>query len=546
MDARFQEIDRLTDSLPLEAIRSLDSVNTAGLSEKDLYRYRLLWIKSRDKSYITHRSDTLILDVIDYYDRHRKEGLYPEALYYGGRVYSDLGDLPTALEFFQKSLNEIPEDDQHLHFRNIVLNQTGRLLQTLRLDSEAIEYLEKSINAGDPSKDAYGITFTHTLMAGSFRGLKNNKLARKHIDEAVKLSSKLNESDRQTILSEFAQMLYKEGKLDSALLVIRPLPSTVDSFTIPFCLAVAANIYKDTGILDTAYMYARRLTKLDTPYNKKTGYKVIFSDELSCYVPKDTLLKLMPEYKQTVEDYLDTHEAEQALIQNARYNYNTHVRAKEKAEEDYQSLRTTVIVILGAIAAVVFLAVIWVLWRKYRKTKNDSEVMKAMVFVEKLREKTGQTETAATDEHSDIDSFEVSEDAKGIRQRIVDHIQRLKDSNPRSLIDRRFLDSNVYKELKDRIDSNECIGNSDDILKRLSELIETVTPGFNNRLDILTEWTISDRERHVALLMRCGFSNSQISTLLAKSKSTISSQRNAIAKKAGLTVNGINAAIASL
>ena len=169
-----------------------------------------------------------------------------------------------------------------------------------------------------------------------------------------------------------------------------------------------------------------------------------------------------------------------------------------------------------------------------------------MVFVEKLREKTGQTETAATDEHSDIDSFEISEDAKGLRQRIVDHMQALKDSNPRSLIDRRILDSNVYKELKDRIESNECIGKSDDILKRLSELIETVTPGFDNRLDILTEWTISDRERNVALLMRCGFSNSQIAILLAKSKSTISSQRNAIAKKAGLTVNGINPAIASL
>ena len=131
---------------------------------------------------------------------------------------------------------------------------------------------------------------------------------------------------------------------------------------------------------------------------------------------------------------------------------------------------------------------------------------------------------------------------------VIDYynINALKDRNVRSLIDSRILESQVYQELKDMIDSNECIGKSDDILRRLSELIETVTPGFGNRLDILTEWTISDRERNVALLMRCGFSNSQIATLLAKSKSTISSQRNAIAKKAGLTVNGINAAIASL
>ena len=545
MDARFQEIDRLTDSLPLDAIRRLDSVNTAGLSEKELYRYRLLWIKSRDKAYITHRSDTLILDVIDYYDRHRNEGLYPEALYYGGRVYSDLGDLPTALEFFQKSLREIPEDDQHLRFRSSVLDQTGRLLHSLRLDSAAIEYLEKSLMIEIQENNDYGIVFTNSLISLSLLRHRNIKEARRYMDEAVKTSSRLDVSDRQTIQVEFAEMLLEELKIDSALLVIRPLPSIVDSITTPYCLAVAANIYKDAGILDTAYMYARRLTKLNTPYNKKTGYKVIFSDELKEYVRKDTLLKLIPEYKQTIEDYLDTHEAEQALIQNARYNYSTHVRAKEKAEADYRSLRTTVIVILGSIATLVFLAVIWVLWRKYQKTKNDSEVMEAMVFVEKLREETDQTETVA-DEQAGQNQDEASEDTKDVRRKIHSHIDALKDRNVRSLIDSRLLESQVYKELRDRMDSNECIGRSDDILKRLSELIETVTPGFGNRLDILTEWTISDRERNVALLMKCGFSNSQIATLLAKSKSTISSQRNAIAKKAGLTVNGINAAIASL
>ncbi|MDE6553007.1 MAG: hypothetical protein K2K98_08635 [Muribaculaceae bacterium] len=261
MDAKFQEIDRLTDSLPLEAIRRLDSINTAGLSEKELYSYRLLWIKSRDKAYIAHRTDTLILDVIDYYDRHRNEGLYPEALYYGGRVYSDLGDLPTALEFFQKSLREIPEDDKYLRFRSSVLDQTGRLLHSLRLDSAAIEYLEKSLMIEIQENNDYGIVFTNSLISLSLLRHRNIKEARRYMDEAVKTSSRLDVSDRQTIQVEFAEMLLEELKIDSALLIIRPLPPIVDSITTPYCLAVAANIYKDAGILDTAYMYARRLTK---------------------------------------------------------------------------------------------------------------------------------------------------------------------------------------------------------------------------------------------------------------------------------------------
>ena len=120
LDAKFQEIDRLCDSIPEAAIDSIATIDQTGLSEKDINRYRLLWIKSRDKSYIAHTSDSLILDVIDYYDKHRSEGLYAEALYYGGRVYSDFGNLPTVLEFFQKSLEEIPEVEANLLFRSSI------------------------------------------------------------------------------------------------------------------------------------------------------------------------------------------------------------------------------------------------------------------------------------------------------------------------------------------------------------------------------------------------------------------------------------------
>ncbi len=244
--AEFRRIDRLCDSVPEEALRMLDSIDRTGLSEKELFRYDLLLIKSRDKAYQVHKSDSLILNVIDYYAKHRGEGLYAEALYYGGRVYSDLGDLPTALEFFQESLDEIPDDNEHLRFRSVVLNQTGRLLQNLRLDTEAVKYLEESLYIDSITHEtAFGIAFTHNLLAASYRSQNKFKLARKHIDEAVRLSSKLDKFDRFTILTENAYMHYREGKIDSALIEIRPLPSVVDSLTTPFCLAVAAQIYKD-------------------------------------------------------------------------------------------------------------------------------------------------------------------------------------------------------------------------------------------------------------------------------------------------------------
>ena len=52
-------------------------------------------------------TDSLIRTVLEYYEKHPGSEQYPEALYYGGRVYSDLGDSPTALRYFQHALDAL-------------------------------------------------------------------------------------------------------------------------------------------------------------------------------------------------------------------------------------------------------------------------------------------------------------------------------------------------------------------------------------------------------------------------------------------------------
>lgn len=542
LDAKFQEIDKLCDSIPEAAIDSLATIDRTGLSEKDLNRYRLLHIKSRDKAYIAHTSDTLILDVIDYYDKYRSEGLYAEALYYGGRVYSDLGDLPTALEFFQKTLEEIPEDEDHHRFKGTVLNQTGRLLQTLRLDSAAIEYLKKSLKVKDPNKDAYGITFTHSLMARSYRRLNNDKLARRHIDEAVRISYQLKERDRQTILSEFAYMLYQEGKLDSAQLVIRPLPAIVDSLTTSFCLAIAACIYRDAEILDTAYIYARKLTRLKAPQNKKIGYKVIFSDELRNYVPKDTLLKLMPEYKQVVEDYLDTHEAEQALIQNARYNYSEQIKRRQESEHKLDALKRTIWMTLIGIAIILLITSSFVFRRKYHKSKRASQIVEGLILSERLKERSKHD---SSDSNENRKSETLISDTLHRKNLIIADINKAKEQNPSESVDNKLKSSTLYKDLKEKAENKMVMG-KEVTWRMIYELIESVSPGFDNRLTILTESKITFSERNVAHLLKFGFTQTQIASLLAKDASTISAQRSSLAKKIGYDKSTLGAIIVRL
>lgn len=135
-DARLDMVDRLAAESPRSALDSLAAIERDILSEADSHYYDLLTIKCADKAYITHTSDSLILNVIDWYAEHKSGHLYPEALYYGGRVYSDLGDYPTALKYFQDALDEVEDNDNKELYNRILVRPvacSSVLVFTMRL-----------------------------------------------------------------------------------------------------------------------------------------------------------------------------------------------------------------------------------------------------------------------------------------------------------------------------------------------------------------------------------------------------------------------------
>ena len=62
--------------------------------------YDLLKIKANDKLYHEHTSDSIILEIIRFYDEYGDLYKQMEAYYYLGSVYRDLGDAPRAVKAF--------------------------------------------------------------------------------------------------------------------------------------------------------------------------------------------------------------------------------------------------------------------------------------------------------------------------------------------------------------------------------------------------------------------------------------------------------------
>ena len=118
--------DSLSVAYPERAVALLDSLRPQMEQEGERVRmyYHLLCVKARDKAYLPHTSDSLVLEVLRYYEDKQDRRHLPEAYYYAGRVASDLGDAPQALDYFQQALDAMPEDGM-TYLRDRVVSQMG-------------------------------------------------------------------------------------------------------------------------------------------------------------------------------------------------------------------------------------------------------------------------------------------------------------------------------------------------------------------------------------------------------------------------------------
>lgn len=223
-DSRLEDVAGIVADSPQKAMLRLDSIDPAKLSEHDRHYYDFLSIKARDKAYILHTSDSLILDVIGYYSSHRGSGLYPEVLYYGGRVNSDLGDYPTALRYFQDALDATPDDDVHLPLRGYIVSQMGGLLNQIRLYNQAIPYVEESIRIDTLTNDTFGLAHDLNLLGAIYMHQQEFDTADVYYKQAFDLSRHLRLKDQIIMKVYLAANQYCMGNNDSALSLIRGLP----------------------------------------------------------------------------------------------------------------------------------------------------------------------------------------------------------------------------------------------------------------------------------------------------------------------------------
>ncbi|MDE5886359.1 MAG: tetratricopeptide repeat protein [Muribaculaceae bacterium] len=509
-----------------EAKQMLDSMSSSSLNEGDRSLHALLSVKANDKLYIPHTSDSLILLSLKYEEKHPKRGFYPEALYYAGRVYSDLGDYPTALNFFNHATHM---DDMPLPLRSRILSQTGRLYNDVHLYSDAARSLIKAIRINETLSDTANLSFDNQLIGAIYMHQGKLDSADIHINRGYRLADHLPSEHRAFMTLYKAIIKEKLGQSDSAVIYINQGALDVWDDTKPFAYISAADIYYKAGMYEEAYALASQVVDSDEPSAKlyRSGAFTLFlRPELRKFSEQDLIGVYIDSLLSTIAIEQKRTEANDVSIVKNTLNYESHVKAKEKAEIKQQDLEKRVLwVSIGGL----LIAFGWALTYIQRNRKYASLLEKYTSLTQLLKKL--EHENPLSSEGQSVANLGLSSKTEDIKRRIKDIIKVVTASKDSiQPIDETIVSSEAFVKLQQHIVYGKAIPESATLWDELEKAVRKSSPHFVNNLRLLLG-KFSVLEFKLLLLIKCGVKPGEAAEVLNKSKQTVSGYRTKLRKR---------------
>ena len=531
----LERLDKMAKVNSRVELDSLYSISKDELSKEDKVYYDFLSVKLADKAIIHHTSDSIILPVIDYYEDHGPKDCYAEALYYGGRVYHDIGDFPSAIKYYGEALRHVEGSKETLKLKGNIVSQMASLFNSMRLFNEAQRYIKMSIDIDMELKDTVNLIYDLEVLGANYIKVKNYDEAEKTFRQAISIADSKAPLEAMMDSVYLASIMNYKLKHISAVNIIRGIPWRVDSALNydqkQFIYSNVSDIYRGAGMPDSAYKYALELVKIKDALNLKKGYAILLSDELKDLVPADSIRLYVHRYEAAVESYMNSRGDANALIQNTQYNYSIVERDKQKALEKKRMierwLALSVIVLLLAIIAVI-----------YYRDKSNRTLIKLRSALDNSRELRKQLEAGdAKGDDSGPESEPTAESAAEVtaadlRRRLIDELTAVCDSKKKRLpLSPEIGNSRAYAQLQEHIKEKRMIPEASPLWGELHSVIVEASPNFDRRLQLLSPGKIKGDAYRIMLLIKCGVTPTQLSVLIGRTKGALSNRRRILGLK---------------
>ena len=536
---RADSIMDVDDDSATVAIRMLDGIKPQlpEFSQSQKMRYELLRHKAMNKACITFTSDSVMKEVVDYYDHHGSANERMLANYVLGCVYRDLHEAPMALEYYNKATEQADTTATDCDYGTLyrVYSQMGILFDKQYLPYQLLDAFGKGEKYAYLAKDTFNAIVNYQNRGSAYYYLGNTDSVIAINLHAASLFKQIGD-DYNAMIALGCNFDYYLEKQDTI--------KAKKAFEAYFSTGYEGNLeYEDSKayILCLKGSYYLFVNKLDSAYAnlslslklcKSYSVKASTTKALAQYYAKVNQPAMAMKYALQSSEYNDSDliEARKTQLQQvqAMYDYSRNQEIAKNAEQKAErSTRMNYMIVLSCL--MLFLLLSYIYRKQIAIKKKKIAVSKLLYEDSLLKLKRLQDERAKLVAENDNKLAQVIMEKENTISKLkaeITHIQERYSLSSVSDADLILKDSSIYKKIKFiEVHPKEKMCEED--WKELADTIEEVVPNF---IPVLKN-KLNDKDYQICLLVRLGFSTSLVARLLELSDAAISKSRKTMLKK---------------
>lgn len=538
---RADNLMELSQDSARSALAILDCIrpDLSKMGKSTQMRYQLVYAKGMNKGYVDFTTDSLMKEIVDYYDNHGTCQQQMLAHYLLGCVYRDLGDSPASLSCYNDAVEKVDTTSSDCDYKLLtrVYEQQGALFLSQSMPQNALSAYQKAEKYAWIAKDTLSAVLSYEHLGNIYEYMDN-------MNKVIEVYE--NASRRYRQYGYPVQAARALGGAIQALILTKQYAKAkkyMDVFE-----AESGYFQKDSCysyINYSHYYYLKGLYCLEShsdsakywftkcqEFAKTNNSKSFSAYAWYLYYIKHKQMDSVAKYSEQAFAYNDSAnlDMERDLMQKmqAIYDYDRWKNVAHNEEIKATRANLTLLVsILVSVSVIIIGILTFLVYRKKRKLELQEKEEQENLIRQQIYNTKQELELLRT-----VNDRKIADVIKEKEQTINKLKEDLKDIRDKysnsslSDVDILLKESSIYKRIKYlELHPKETMRENDWI--ELEETIEQLIPSFipllKNRLNVIAY--------RICLLVKLEISTSSIAILLGLSSSAISKNRKVMLEK---------------
>ena len=513
-------------------LSQLDSQMADEPEETRMY-HRLLTLAAEDKLYVPHTSDSLIREIVRYYEGYGDSDKLMMAYYYQGSVWRDMNDAPRAIDCYHRAL----EAGRHTRCSDLLISiysQLGTLLAYQGVYDESLQATRTALALCRQYRDTVNSPF-FLRNIGRIWDIRRNKDSVYHYYNAALQQARYNQDSVmiEAVLLELGAISLSFNEVDTAKMLLEKVKHRNDRKR--FFHGILGRIYSREGQRDSARAYFNRalpyaglrqqvtlheeLARLDYAEGR---YAEAFSHASQSMALRDSVTSLT--------------ETEEVAKINALYNYHRTEEMNRQLEQRNRRQRGW---LYGIVSAALFAACATAVWLRQKKHEAalQRQKIRNLEAEQYRRSEAYRAESRRQLAELEAQLCKAEKDKDTARRELLEtrhallELSAAKDrieQQERGLLVSQLHRSSVYAFFHKA--AHEEVRITAENWQELRAAIDAAYDDFTGRLYSLCP-NLSEMELHICWLIKIQLSPKDMAQVVGRSQSAVSMARTRLYKK---------------